>query len=268
MDKIDPSSEGNSKVEVPANEAGNTQNTEDKQEDLSLEESTYKLRYGNSTKENQKLMAQLNLAKKKLGLSESDELTEEEEKAVEEEAKEEEKNEKSAPVEESEEVETDDDSDEEEEKKVVSDNQSPYDYQSIGEKGEEAAVDIIWDNFVERHPDIESNSKLREGLILETKRFRSDALGNRVPLKKALDDAYFWVNRDNVIKKAKIEAKDEGIIEATKNKDGEIKQTSSKSISVKNKLRLSDKEIEIAKRMGISEEDYIKNKVVYEDDEE
>lgn len=289
-DKIDPATKdaGNSKVADPAKDAGNSEDGKKKEEELDLEEMTYKQRYGHATTQFQKLQDEKNkkdvenaALREALGLGPDDPLPEKK-KDGEEEDKGEKKPEVPAKPEDKKEEEEDDEGGEGQEKKPevdtkVVDEKKPEvpataNYDSLVDDSERTALDLVWDMFAEKHPEVETDAELRQAVINEFPRFKKDALGNRVSLKKALLDSFAWVNRDKVVEKVKQESYQKGLLEASKNNNGALNPSPSKQteLNPKSTQKLSPKEQTVAAKMKLTEEEYLKwkNEDTKDDDDE
>lgn len=218
---------------VTTSEADNSDNVEDiseestdrgdqEKDDFDIsEEATYRERYAASTRENQKLMEELNALKK----------TKESETSDKEE------------------------SESEDSRKIV--GQSPLQGDS---ESEQELLDISFGLFVKDHPDISEDPKIADAIAKQVSRFRTDEAGNRVTVRRALEDAYIFVNAQKKINEAREEGRDEGRIAAIKNKQGHIQPTSSKSTQTKDSEELSKSEKAAARALGLTEEEYLEGK--------
>jgi hypothetical protein len=242
---VDASGDGKS------DNADNTSKNQEK-EDVDLEDLKYKERYAQSTKEMQKIKSDPAKLREFLGLDADASLDEhfgtkkaEEEDKEEEEEKDEEK--------------------EESKDEISNEDSLPYDRMKVKAE-EQAAIDLVWDNFAEKHPDIEK-PKVRDMLTKNFFRFLTDEAGNRRKLKNALEDTYKFISLDETIKKAQDQGRNEGIIKSTQNNSGAIQSSSSKPVKSQPKNVLSSSEKAVAEKLGVSPEDYMKNKIEEEDED-
>lgn len=251
---------GNAEVATPSN--GKEDNVETKPElnnqnpvkpETDLEELTYKERYANSTKEAQKLVEENKRYREKFGSLEDvseeaksndnpDEKKDEpEKKPAEAETKPEEKPEQEAA------------------KPVIT---QPVDAATPPElsknNGEQAAFEVVWDLFVEKNQGM-NDPKVANDVAREIKRFAVDVDGNRVPYKKALSDAYRFVYGDTLVKQSQENARAQGIIDATKNKAGTMGENSGRQSNASTPS-LTSEEQATAKNLGMTEEEYLKNR--------
>jgi hypothetical protein len=250
--EADPKAKGNAPVDAPATEdAGNAGKTETNigiiPKPNELEEATYKERYANSTKEAQRLMEENKKMREKLGLSDSDSLDEEEETKEESPVVEEEKKTEEETVEKEEAP---------EEPEVL-----PTAPELSDKVSEQTAFEMVWDIFSENPKNLGmQDSTVADRVAKEVKRFAIDLEGNRVPYKKALQDAYDYVYGPIKLKIIEEQGRAKGIAEATKNRAGTVGEITSKA-SVSRGPNLTDEERTAAKSLGMTEEEYLANKV-------
>jgi len=295
-------SKDNSEV-VDPDKKGNSDDSGKKEEDLSFEEITYKERYGKSTEEFQKLKAIADKREAKLrekfGLSDDDDLDAFLEAKEDKDAKDDSKKDsdkdsdhdsKKDSEDDSDEDDSDDDDnddeDEEDAKKKTTedkddknskdeedDKSSKLSVRDMVDKSERTAMDLTWDRFSEKHPEVETDAKLREKIIKNFNRFRQDEAGNDLSLREALEETFFYANARNEIEKGKKEAYNKALLDAKKNEKGTMRETSGKKSETPNKKELSQAEKKMARSFGMSEEEYLKHKSEsgdddYDDDDE
>lgn len=265
-------SDGNSKVADPAKDAGNSDDSgangsgagaKKEDENLTLEESTYKQRYGNATREFQdfksKKEEEVKALREALGLGPDDSNGEKDDKDQNKNQDDNADANKSV-----------NDKNDLGDKKEAPVDPSSLSYDNLVDPTERTAMDLVWDDFAEKHPEVDTDVAVRQEIIKEFKRFKTDALGNRVSLKKALADTYSWINRDKEIEKAKQEAYDKALLEATKNSNGAIQQppASKNTDGEGQKTELSSKEREVAKKLHMTDEEYKKFKENPDDEDD
>lgn len=216
---------------------------------IDLEEETYKQRYANSTKEIQELKKDPAKLKEFLGLDPDASLDEHFGTTK--------KDDETSDDDDDEDSDDDNDQDEDKDDDKQGDDALPYKQMNIKPE-EQAAIDLIWDNFEDKHEDI-AQPKVREALTKNFFRFLYDEAGNRRKLKNALEDTYQYISMDKQIKKAQEQARNEAIIKTQNNKNGAVQSSSSKPAKKEPKNELSDKQKMMANKLGVSEEDYLKN---------
>jgi len=240
-------------------ETGDQDEKKEKKE-TDLEEMTYKERYGNSTKEMQAIKNDPAKLREFLGLDPDASLDEHFGSKKSDDNQD-------AGDDTGDDKDDSDDTDDKDDQDQGSDSDDSLPYDKMGIKAEQqVAIDMVWDNFAEKHPEIETNPKVRDALQKNFFRFLLDEAGNRRKLKSALEDTYKFISMDQDIKKAQDQARNEGIIKATANKSGAVQSSSSKTVKSQPKNELSPKQKMIAEKMGIKEEDYLKN--IVKDEEE
>lgn len=264
-------SKDNSQVDAPENKDGGSGNADDsgksqdeekdekdeteKKEEkpvekkVDLEEMTYKERYANSTKEMQALKEDPEKLKKFLGLDPDASLDEHFGF----------KKEPASSENDDEESEKDQETDDEEKDETEQGSDENLDYKKMQIKNEEqAAIDLVWDNFAEKHPEIDKNPKVRESMQRNFFRFLTDEAGNRRKLKYALEDTFRFISMDDEVKKAQNQGRNEGIIKSQQNKEGTVQSSASKTPKTEPK-GLTEQQKTMAAKLGIKEEDYLKN---------
>lgn len=287
-------SDGNSKVADPAKDAGNSDDSgsgagaKKEDENLTLEESTYKQRYGNATREFQdfksKKEEEVKALREALGLGPDDSLDKitKKDQNQSDGSKDDQKKDDDSNGEKDDKDQNKNQDDNADANKSVNDKndlgdkkETPVDpsslsYDNLVDPTERTAMDLVWDDFAEKHPEVDTDVAVRQEIIKEFKRFKTDALGNRVSLKKALADTYSWINRDKEIEKAKQEAYDKALLEATKNSNGAIQQppASKNTDGEGQKTELSSKEREVAKKLHMTDEEYKKFKENPDDEDD
>jgi len=231
-----PDTTGNAKPADPAvpEIAGNSGEEVPKTDATGLEELTYKERYANSTREAQRLVEENKALKEKY------------EPASTEEAK-------ADPKEDKPEGEAANPTVTEETPTVAA--ETPKVSEDLSSQ---TAFEVVWDLFSEKNPSL-NKPEVAERVAKEIKRFAVDSDGNKVSYKKALADAFAFVSGPDLIKQAQEKARNQGIIDATKNKEGAIPPTSSRSGS-EAAPRITDDEKKVARSMGMTDEEYLENK--------
>jgi len=248
--------EGNA---TPASPAADNEGNEVEKKDVSvnsagndLEELTYKERYASSTREAQRLMEENKQLKEKLGLSEKPE----EKKETDTKTEDAEVTDEETPTEKEEAAETP----EADKEEVKEENQPETVEPPIVSKNvdSQTAFELAWDAIAEKSPRL-NLKEVANKVAIEIARFSKDPEGNPVSYKKAIADAYRFVDSDHMVKSAASHARDEGIVAAAKAKAGILPEGGSKTPASSNP-QITPEEREVALKLGMTEHDYLANK--------